>query len=190
MRDESWSIATNRNKSLRVTVNFLVVEEAARKYTNVLSRLMPLEKMRMYFCKSLNPELLHFLSDNYSNTLSSLVVVDGITDPTLRYHNPLRHDADPDPLVLLCWKCRHLSELVLVGYEVLEINLIAIAKLRSNLKVFYVPMDCIIDLRYGHVNNDDFIEDEDGEDTIVDYGFCSDQVIDKVLLFFLKNQPF
>ena len=134
----------------------------------------------MYFCKSLNPEMLAYLSNNYGDTLHSLVIVDAITEPTLRYHNALRYDADPDPLVLLCWKCKHLTDLIIVGYEILEINLIAIAKLRSNLKSFYVPMDCVMDLRYGHFRNNAFIEDDDGEDTIVDYGFCSYQVIDKV----------
>lgn len=137
-------------------------------------------KLRMYFCKSLNSDLLQYLSNNYCDSLKSLVIVDSITDPTLRYHNPLRYDADPDPLVLLVWKCKNLTELTIIGYEMLEINLIAIAKLRSSLKDFNVPIDCIIDLRYGEFKNDDFIEDEDGEDTIVDYGFCSDQVIDKV----------
>lgn len=134
----------------------------------------------MYFCKSLKPDMIQFLSDNYCEHLVSLIIVDAISDPTLRYHNPLRHDAGPDPLVLLCWKCRHLNELVVVGYEILEINLIAIAKLRSNLKTFYVPMDCIIDLKYGEFKNNNFIEDEDGEDTIVDYGYCSDHVIENV----------
>jgi hypothetical protein len=134
----------------------------------------------MYFCKSLNPELLQFLSLNYSETLTGLIAVDKISEPTLRYHNPLRYDAEPDPLVLLCWKCKHLDELIVCGYEILEINLIAIAKLRTNLKSFYVPIDCIVDLRYGHFRNNSFIEDEDGEDTMVDYGFCSYKVINKV----------
>lgn len=134
----------------------------------------------MYFCKSLNPDILQFISNNYSDTLKSLVIVDAITDPSLQYHNPLRYEVDPDPMVLLCWKCKNLTELVLVGYEILEINLIAIAKLRDNLRTFYVAMDCIIDLKYGKFKNDNFIEDEDGEDTIVDYGFCSEQSIRKV----------
>jgi hypothetical protein len=148
----------------------------------------------MFFCKSFNPEIIQFLSDNYSHTLQSLSITDSIVEPTLRYHNPLRFDADPDPLILLCWKCKNLQELVVVGYEMLEINLIAIAKLRSNLKKFHVAMDCIIDLKYGKFRNDDFIEDEEGEDTIVDYGFCSDQVIDKVnpklRIFFFFTEPY
>ncbi|CAF0712121.1 unnamed protein product [Brachionus calyciflorus] len=180
IKDESWSILTNNNKNLRVTINFIQVEESARKFNLVLNQFIPLEALRMYFCKSLNPDILQFISNNYSETLKSLIIVDAINDPSLRYHNPLRHDADPDPLVLLCWKCKYLDELVLVGYEILEINLIAIAKLRDNLKTFYVAMDCIIDLKYGKFKNNDFIEDEDGEDTIVDYGFCSEQSIRKV----------
>ena len=54
--------------------------------------------------------------------------------------------------------------MIVVGYEMLEINLIAIAKLRTNLRKFDVAMDCIIDLKYGKFRNDDFIEDEEGED--------------------------
>ena len=179
-RNQSWNYTVTQNPHLRVYLNFLNVEDASRKYTSVLSPEMPLETLRMYFCKSLNPELIQFVNTNYCDTLKSLCVVDAVTDPALRYHNPLRLDADPDPLVLLCWKCRHLTELTVIGYEMLEINLIAIAKLRSNLKTFNVAMDCVIDLKYGQFSNDDFIEDEDGEDTIVDYGFCSDHVIEKV----------
>ncbi|RNA38489.1 F-box only 33 [Brachionus plicatilis] len=180
IKDESWSIAANSNKDLRVTINFIQVEESTRKYGLILSPFIPLEAIRMYFCKSLNPDILQFISNSYSETLQSMVIVDAISDPSLQYHNPLRHEVDPDPLVLLCWKCKYLTELVLVGYEILEINLIAIAKLRDNLKTFYVAMDCIIDLKYGKFKNDNFIEDEDGEDTIVDYGFCSEQSIRKV----------
>lgn len=143
---------------------------------------------RMYFCKSLNPDMLHYLSNTYSESLASLVVVDSISteydewlangnnnnNNNLYYHNALRYDADPDPdpLVLLSWKCKHLSELIIVGYELLEINLTAIAKLRSTgLKSFYVARDCVMNLRYGHYrHNGGFVEDDEGEDTMPDYG--------------------
>ena len=141
---------------------------------------MPLEKLRFYFCKSLNPEILQFISNSYCDTLKTFCVIDTISDPALRYHNPFRSDADPDPLVLLAWKCKYLVELTLIGYEVLQINLTAIAQLRNNLKVFHVPIDCVITLRYGAFTDDDFFEDEEGDDTLVDYGTCSNQVIAKV----------
>lgn len=42
-------------------------------------------------------------------------------------------------------------------------------------------MDCIIDLKYGKFrSDDDFVEDEDGDDTLVDCGSCSEIVMDKV----------
>lgn len=187
IQDDSWLQLTTRNKSLRVAVNFLKVECAAQNYSNILKPYMPLETLRMYFSKSFNSNLIQYISDNYSETLSSLFIVDAITEPTLRYHNPMLYDVEPDPLVLMCWKCKHLKELVIIGYEMLELNLIAIAKLRTNLKVFNLPMDCIIDLKYGKfVRYNQFVEDEDGDDMIVEYGFCSEQVIDKVSLLALS----
>ena len=38
----------------------------------------------------------------------------------------------------------------------------------------------MITLRSGQFKNNYFIEDEDGNDTIVDYGICSNHVIEKV----------
>ena len=162
------------------------IEDLSRKYELVMKEKMPIEKLRMYFCQSLNPEMLQFIRDNYFDTLKTFCVVDTITDPTLRYHNPFRNDADPDPWVLLAWKCKYLEELTLIGYEILQINLTAIAQLRNNLKIFHIPMDCVITLRYGAFADDDFFEDEEGDDTRVDYGICSIQVISKVIIILLQ----
>lgn len=139
---------------------------------------MPLTKLNIFFSKCLNQDVINYLRDYYCDSLKRFCVIDRITDPALRYHNPFRFD--PDPLVLLAWKCKHLEELVLIGYEILEINLTAIAQLRSNLKVFHVPMDCVVQLRYGQYEDEDFIETESGDEILVDYGFCSKQIIHKV----------
>ena len=57
----------------------------------------------------------------------------------------------------------------------------AIAKLRTGLRVLGVAMDCVIDLKYGRFRSEDeFVEDEEGDDTIVDYGSCSEHIIEKV----------
>jgi F-box protein 33 len=167
IEDESWLRIASRNKNLRVSFNFLSVEESTtteNQIITILSPSIPLETLRMYFCKSLNSSLLQYLSMNFCETLCSLYIVDVICDPVvLHYHTEFNNDddegvevdPDPDPLVLLCWKCRHLQELVIVGYQIYEINITAIAKLRDNLKVFYVPIDCIV-------------EDEESEDIISD----------------------
>ena len=188
IEDSTWLNVKVKNNHLRVSVNFLKTQAQSASsslsnqfFLNILKPNMPLEALRMYFCKSLNSELIEYISDRYFSTLKSFVIIDCITEPTLRYSNPMLYDIEPDSLVLFCWKCKHLHELVIIGYEILEINLIAIAKLRNDLKVFCVPMDCIIDLKYGNfVSHDQFVEDDDGDDIIIEYGFCRKKIIEKV----------
>ena len=178
--NDAWIQTVANNQNLKVNLNIINTKELSSNYELLLKEKIPVEKIRIYFCKSLNPEILLFIRDNYCETLKTFCVVDYITDPTLRYHNPFRNDADPDPLVLLAWKCKYLEELTIIGYEILQINLTAIAQLRNKLKIFHVPIDCVISVRYGAFGDDDFFEDEEGDDTLVDYGICSDRVISKV----------
>lgn len=70
---------------------------------------------RMYFCSSLNVDLLCYLSVHYRSTLECLDVIDSVTEPALRYHNLFR--AEPDPLVLLAWQCKKLTSLTILGKE-------------------------------------------------------------------------
>jgi len=67
----------------------------------------------MYFCSSLNVDLLCYLSVHYRTTLECLDVIDSVTEPALRYHNLFR--AEPDPLVLLAWQCKKLTSLTILG---------------------------------------------------------------------------
>ena len=106
-----------------MTVNFLGAEEAGRQYRQVLSPGMPVQALRMFFCRSFSAALIQHVSGNYSQLLRRLHVVDAVVEPTLRYHNALRHDAEPDPLVLLCWRCARLEELVVIGYVIRQLGL-------------------------------------------------------------------
>ena len=72
----------------------------------------------MYFCSSLNVDLLCYLAVHYRSTLECLDVVDSVTEPALRYHNLFR--AEPDPLVLLAWQCKKLTSLIILGQSCLS----------------------------------------------------------------------
>jgi hypothetical protein len=140
----------------------------------------------MYFCSSLNLDLLCYLSVHYRSTLECLDVIDSITEPALRYHNLFR--SEPDPLVLLAWQCKKLTSLTIIGlcsmrsmpwhvpisflgYEILETNLLAIAKLRPQLHRFNVCADCIMSLQYDHVQlNRSFVTNDEA---FIQYGICT-----------------
>jgi hypothetical protein len=78
-----------------------------------MHRMYALWFSRMYFCSSLNVDLLCYLSVHYRTTLECLDVIDSVTEPALRYHNLFR--AEPDPLVLLAWQCKQLTSLTILG---------------------------------------------------------------------------
>jgi len=174
--DESvWISIGQILPKLRVAVHMLNAHETFRKYSRILRPGMPLSHLRMYFCSSLNVDILCYLSVHYRTTLECLDVIDSVTEPALRYHNLFR--AEPDPLVLLAWQCKKLTSLTILGYEVLEVNLLAIARLRPQLRVFNVCADCVMTLQYGHLHmNHQFVEDEDGNDAFIQYGICTNSI--------------
>ncbi|CAM4775409.1 unnamed protein product [Rotaria magnacalcarata] len=170
-----WHSIASIMPNLRVAVHMLNAHETFRKYSRVLRPGMPLSHLRMYFCSSLNVDLLCYLSVHYRSTLECLDVIDSVTEPALRYHNLFR--AEPDPLVLLAWQCKKLTSLTILGYEVLEVNLLAIAKLRPQLRRLNVCADCVMTLQYGHLQmNRQFVEDEDGNDAFIQYGICTNSI--------------
>lgn len=174
--DESvWQSVSQILPNLRVAVHMINAHETFRKYSRVLRPSMPLSHLRMYFCSSLNVDLLCYLSVHYRMTLECLDVMDSVTEPALRYHNLFR--AEPDPLVLLAWQCKKLTSLTILGYEVLEVNLLAIARLRPQLRTLNVCADCVMTLQYGHLQmNHQFIEDDDGNDAFIQYGICTNSI--------------
>ena len=177
----------------------------------------------MSFCRALSTPLIRFVGQYYADTLSALIVLDTVGgEAALRYcPSALSVDAEPDPLVLLCWKCRELRELVIVGYELAEINLLAIGKLRGEqLRRLVVPLECVLDVRYTdtirkrqhhhhqhqhqpplvhqrpprrrqrrrgpgdarrrHLVVAEDYDNDDATDVVIEYGTCSEQIIDKV----------
>ncbi|KAL4656310.1 F-box only protein 33-like [Arapaima gigas] len=136
--DEDWKALVRHSANLRVYV--LALDTGSQDLLAVLKPSIPLER-------------IHF--DNYS-ACTSEAAVELIS---LQYHKTLTHfilmrddagfpdlsdNRNEDPLVLLAWRCVHLSVLVIHGYTVWAHNLIAISRLRgSNLKVLAVSEESI-----------------------------------------------
>lgn len=58
----------------------------------------------------------------------------------------LSYYSGADPLIMLAWRCKHLEELVIHGYNLRPHNLVGIAKLRGRglhtleVSSLYLPM--------------------------------------------------
>ncbi|XP_018567418.1 F-box only protein 33 isoform X2 [Anoplophora glabripennis] len=101
-------------------------------HETVMRRFMPLSHLKVFFCESVNLELVQNLSSHYGETLRSIMWVDSIShnDNSWIFVKPL-FDESPDPFVLAAWLCKNLEEFVLYGYKYWEENLVAIGRLRG-----------------------------------------------------------
>lgn len=197
----SWNLSKIFSSSSTVNATFSFTVNERRQRHEKKTKALRFVYSRMYFCSSLNVDLLCYLSVHYRMTLECLDVMDSVTEPALRYHNLFR--AEPDPLVLLAWQCKKLTSLTILGkllldflwwssfdqyfrlgYEVLEVNLLAIARLRPQLRTLNVCADCVMTLQYGHLQmNHQFIEDDDGNDAFIQYGICTNSIQTMVFSF-------
>ncbi|KAF3423071.1 hypothetical protein E2986_09938 [Frieseomelitta varia] len=133
--DGSWQIFVQKNPKceLRLTLihSYVGIENLD---TNILRSAMPLTHLKVLFCENVNIRALHRLSRWYSLTLKSLIWIDSIQPLTRNI--PATYDPDdphsPDPLVLVAWKCTKLVELVFIGHNYHQENLLAIARLRGD----------------------------------------------------------
>jgi len=83
-------------------------------------------------------------------------------------------------LVMLAWRCKNLEELTLIGFELSEIDLLAITRLRGDsLKQLLVP-DCCIYLMNSKMLEDEGYYEEDK--VFLDYASNSihNQVISEI----------
>lgn len=81
------------------------------------------------------------MSTHYRNSLQSVYILDGLMDG---YPVPYISQTDEDPFVMLAWRCNKLQNFSLIGYEILEDDVIAIARLRGHsLKSYNIPHCCI-----------------------------------------------
>ncbi|KAJ8962849.1 hypothetical protein NQ318_001249 [Aromia moschata] len=101
-------------------------------HETVMRRAMPLSQLKVFFCESLNLEVVQNLSSHYVETLRSIMWVDSLSDSdnSCIFVKP-SFDQSPDPFLLAAWLCKNLEEFVLYGYKYWEENLVAISRLRG-----------------------------------------------------------
>ncbi|XP_013777766.1 F-box only protein 33-like [Limulus polyphemus] len=140
---KTWMTLTKQSPSLEVTVTLLHFNDESSVLSEILSSHMPLTHFRSFFSAGIDEDLLYQLAVSNSETLQSLYIMDSLSEekgPSVSFLV-----VDEDPFVILAWKCKKLTSLTIIGFEVADLNVIAFARLRgSNLKELKIPACCIV----------------------------------------------
>ncbi|CAC5396913.1 FBXO33 [Mytilus coruscus] len=158
----SWVAVRKNCPKLEVTVNLIHSYDGVQGLLDILQPALPLTCFRQMFCTDLNPSAINYFSSHYKDTLRSIYIIDGLNDG---FPIPYFSHMEEDTFVMLAWRCTKLEEFTLLGYEILDDDIMAIARLRGEqLKKFDIPLSCIATLdedeetpaRYAYVD-DDFV---------------------------------
>lgn len=136
--EEEWKGLVRRSANLRVYV--MALEAGSQVLLRALKPSMPLERLHLDSYSALVSDgALELISQQYHKTLSHFLLMrDDAGFPDLSSNR------NEDPLVLLAWRCTHLTVLVIHGYTVWSHNLVAISRLRgSSLRVLAVSEESI-----------------------------------------------
>ncbi|XP_067099676.1 F-box only protein 33 [Osmerus mordax] len=136
--EEDWKGLVRHTSNLRVFM--MGLEVGTQVLLQALKPSMPLERLHLdCYCTLVSEEALELISQQYNQTLSHFLLTrDNGSFPDLGMNR------NEDPLVLLAWRCVHLTVLVIHGYTVWSHNLVAISRLRgSNLKLLAVSEESI-----------------------------------------------
>jgi len=152
--DRCWRNLVLASPDLEVGVALLHSYEAVQNLLLILRPSMPLTHFKSFFCQSINGSAINFIGKNYRSTLKSIHIVDGFVEAMpMSYENLTQTE---DPFVMLAWKCAKLESLKILGYEFLDDNLIAIARLRGpGLMHLEIPQLCILSLEPEELEEDD-----------------------------------
>ncbi|KAK2842982.1 hypothetical protein Q7C36_011197 [Tachysurus vachellii] len=136
--DSDLKALTRRNSDLRVFLMVLDVSDDVLE--NVLKPSLPVERIHVdSYVTPLSDAILERVSLQYHKTLTHFI----LTRDDGRFPD-LSGNRNEDPLVLLAWRCVHLSVLIVHGYTVWSHNLVAISRLRgSSLRVLVVSEESI-----------------------------------------------
>ncbi|CAG9766374.1 unnamed protein product [Ceutorhynchus assimilis] len=122
-------------------------------HVEVLRNEMPLSHFKVFFCESVNIDVLHELSTFYARTLRSVVWIDSLS----KYPHSwaIKVSESPDPFVLMSWLCTQFQELILYGYKYPEENLVAIGRLKgTKMKNLQISSSDIVSCRVSSATKD------------------------------------
>ncbi|KAJ9575885.1 hypothetical protein L9F63_007251, partial [Diploptera punctata] len=150
--NSAWANFTQHNSNCELRLTLIHSYEAVEiLHSDILKPSMPLTHLKAFFCEQLNNAALHILSSWYAQRLRSLWWVDSLGSAAAQ-SLVQTGVGEPDPLVMAAWRCKHLEEIVLLGYKYYDDNLIAIARLRGhNLKTLQIAAQ---DILYEYMDND------------------------------------
>ncbi|KAL4227833.1 cellular protein metabolic process [Mactra antiquata] len=137
----SWRLFSSHNKNVEVTINLIHSYTGVSNLLDILKPSIPLTHFRQFFCSNINVAALGLMSSYYSQTLTSVHIVDGMEDGL-----PVMYEvtANEDPFVMMAWRCMKLTHFTFIGYHIAEEDVIAIARLRGKLlKQLHIPTTCI-----------------------------------------------
>ncbi|KAH7645696.1 f-box containing protein-like protein [Dermatophagoides farinae] len=144
----AWSRIVTNLPNLSVNLNLLHTESNNFQIIidSLLNTEMPIKHFKAYYLEfkdenssTILCNMLEILSRTHMNTLESLTLIDHLNSPK----NHLKA-VTPNVLIMLCWRCRNLNNLTVIGYETTDREIIAMARLRGeSLQSFYFPSCCI-----------------------------------------------
>ncbi|KAK8762573.1 F-box only protein 33 [Amblyomma americanum] len=139
----SWIELGRRCPKLRVTVTLLHTCEPWSAIKSLLCAAIPLARFQSYFSDGFRSDVLDLLSAQYADTVEAVVVVSSLSGSEGIPQRTFAVRAE-SPVVMLAWRCHRLSSLKLVGHEIADMDLIAVARLRGpQLKELVIPADCV-----------------------------------------------
>ncbi|XP_036406389.1 F-box only protein 33-like [Megalops cyprinoides] len=135
--EEDWRTLAQSSAGLRVYL--MALDARSEDLLKVLKPSLPLERFHFDSYAVCSAGTLELICLQYHRTLTHFTLVrDDARFPDLSENH------NEDPLVLLAWRCKCLSLLVLHGYTVWAHNLIAISRLRGHrLSVLEVQEESI-----------------------------------------------
>lgn len=109
----AWKQITSHSPTLEVTINLLHFHNLPESIHDILNAEMPLAHFRVYFSSGFNIEILTRIAFINNDTLKSLVLIDKLNEDSSAAASFLTNSVDP--LIMLAWRCKHLSQVKVIG---------------------------------------------------------------------------